>query len=403
MIAGALTVRARAAALRRADHGAGRDDPGRDPRRSSGGSRPSGSMGVLFITHDLDLAAAVCDRVYVMYAGRDRRERLGRGGVRRARSTPTPPACWRRRPDLSGRPRRLVPIPGAPLSLLEKPSGCSFASRCAYAVEACASRGAAAGRRRRRARGPVPARPRELGRRAAGLVAPGRGCRDERAGTARGHGPAQGVRGAAAPSSRPSTESSFTLAAGGSVGLVGESGSGKTTTARMLVGLEVPDAGTILVGGHAAGPAAAGSSGPAGARPGGPDRLPGPVPVPGPEDQGRGLHRRRCCVCTPTSTGPAARRRVGELLGQVGLGDAGGRGAAASALGRSAPTRRDRSCARGRAAGARPRRGGVGPRRLGAGTGPEPARRHPAADRRRAGLRQPRPGRGALRLRRRRW
>ena len=27
-------------------------------------------MGVLFITHDLDLAAAVCDRVYVMYAGR---------------------------------------------------------------------------------------------------------------------------------------------------------------------------------------------------------------------------------------------------------------------------------------------------------------------------------------------
>ena len=27
-------------------------------------------MGVLFITHDLDLAAALCDRVYVMYAGR---------------------------------------------------------------------------------------------------------------------------------------------------------------------------------------------------------------------------------------------------------------------------------------------------------------------------------------------
>ena len=43
---------------------------------------------------------------------------------------------------------------------------------------------------------------------------------------------------------------SFTLGPGGSVGLVGESGSGKTTTARMLVGLELPDAGTIVVGGQ---------------------------------------------------------------------------------------------------------------------------------------------------------
>jgi ABC-type glutathione transport system ATPase component len=43
---------------------------------------------------------------------------------------------------------------------------------------------------------------------------------------------------------------SFRLDAGGSVGLVGESGSGKTTTARMLVGLEPPDSGSIVVGGR---------------------------------------------------------------------------------------------------------------------------------------------------------
>ncbi len=42
---------------------------------------------------------------------------------------------------------------------------------------------------------------------------------------------------------------SFTLEPGGSVGLVGESGSGKSTTARMLVGLEAPDSGEILVQG----------------------------------------------------------------------------------------------------------------------------------------------------------
>ncbi|MFE5094827.1 ABC transporter ATP-binding protein [Streptomyces sp. NPDC056638] len=43
---------------------------------------------------------------------------------------------------------------------------------------------------------------------------------------------------------------SFTLGPGASLALVGESGSGKTTTVRMLVGLERPDAGTVHLDGR---------------------------------------------------------------------------------------------------------------------------------------------------------
>ncbi|WP_037602143.1 ATP-binding cassette domain-containing protein [Streptacidiphilus rugosus] len=48
---------------------------------------------------------------------------------------------------------------------------------------------------------------------------------------------------------------SFALPPGGALGLVGESGSGKTTTARMLVGLERPDSGSIRVLGTPLAPA----------------------------------------------------------------------------------------------------------------------------------------------------
>ncbi|MGW8485594.1 ABC transporter ATP-binding protein [Streptomyces sp. NPDC055886] len=45
-------------------------------------------------------------------------------------------------------------------------------------------------------------------------------------------------------------EVSFTLRRGGSLGIVGESGSGKTTTARIVVGLDRPDSGEVVVAGR---------------------------------------------------------------------------------------------------------------------------------------------------------
>lgn len=42
----------------------------------------------------------------------------------------------------------------------------------------------------------------------------------------------------------------FSVPAGGSLGVVGESGSGKTTTARIITGLDTPTSGTLTIDGH---------------------------------------------------------------------------------------------------------------------------------------------------------
>ncbi|MFI1279531.1 ABC transporter ATP-binding protein [Streptomyces sp. NPDC020858] len=113
---------------------------------------------------------------------------------------------------------------------------------------------------------------------------------------------------------------SFTLRAGGALGIVGESGSGKTTTARMLIGLERPDAGQILVQGE---PLAASVRGRAA-------RLARAKAVQIVfQDPYLSLDARISIGATidgvlrlhGTRDGTARADRVGELLAQVGLGD----------------------------------------------------------------------------------
>ncbi len=89
-------------------------------------------LGVLFITHDLDLAAAICDRVYVMYAGRIVESAAADALFAEPRH-PYTSGLLTSTPDLDGAHERLLPIPGQSLSLLESPAGCSFAPRCSYA------------------------------------------------------------------------------------------------------------------------------------------------------------------------------------------------------------------------------------------------------------------------------
>ena len=94
-------------------------------------------MGMLFITHDLDLAAAICDRIYVMYAGRIVEEQPSQKLFERPLH-PYTAGLLASTPGIEADERRLVPITGTPLSLAENPDGCAFANRCPHAiVEVC--------------------------------------------------------------------------------------------------------------------------------------------------------------------------------------------------------------------------------------------------------------------------
>jgi oligopeptide/dipeptide ABC transporter ATP-binding protein len=91
-------------------------------------------MGMLFITHDLDLAASVCDRVLVMYAGQVV-EHAPATELFRAPRHPYTAGLLGSTPSLDLVQHRLKPINGTPLSLLADPPGCTFAERCDRVVE----------------------------------------------------------------------------------------------------------------------------------------------------------------------------------------------------------------------------------------------------------------------------
>jgi oligopeptide/dipeptide ABC transporter ATP-binding protein len=93
-------------------------------------------LSLLFVTHDLDLAAAVCDRITVMYAGSVVETQPGP----RLCEKPIHPysrALLAARPSVEATGRRQAAIPGRPLSSFEAPDGCAFADRCAYVEPAC--------------------------------------------------------------------------------------------------------------------------------------------------------------------------------------------------------------------------------------------------------------------------
>jgi peptide/nickel transport system ATP-binding protein len=90
------------------------------------------NTAVIIITHDLGVVAEMADDVLVMYAGRA----VEYGACKELLTHPEMPYTWgllSSVPDLLGDPEeKMVPIPGAPPSLVNLPAGCHFSPRCLH-------------------------------------------------------------------------------------------------------------------------------------------------------------------------------------------------------------------------------------------------------------------------------
>jgi oligopeptide/dipeptide ABC transporter ATP-binding protein len=94
-------------------------------------------LAILFITHNLELAAAVCDRTAVMYAGQIVEVRAS-SLLHRDPLHPYTAALAAARPSIESTAPRLLAIPGRPLSAFEAPAHeCAFAPRCPHVQDVC--------------------------------------------------------------------------------------------------------------------------------------------------------------------------------------------------------------------------------------------------------------------------
>jgi peptide/nickel transport system ATP-binding protein len=94
------------------------------------------NFSLVFISHDLSLAAELADRVATMYAGKI----VEMGDVYTIFKKPTHPytiGLINAVPTLTGHRDTVASIPGSPPDLIDLPSGCKFHPRCPLADNKC--------------------------------------------------------------------------------------------------------------------------------------------------------------------------------------------------------------------------------------------------------------------------
>jgi peptide/nickel transport system ATP-binding protein len=212
----------------------------------------SRGMSMILVTHDLRVAFAMCDRIYVLYAG----SLVEVGPGCELEGEPLHPythGLLLSEPPADYRVNELVSIPGSVPAPDDVADQCTFAPRCRWAqpicregpppiVEVAPGRLSAcvriseiradmvALRQRAEQDGTPPSRERPAG----SLIE----VRDAHKIFHNGNRSVAALEGV-----------SIRVGENESVGLVGESGSGKTTLARVLVGLERPTSGAFIIDG----------------------------------------------------------------------------------------------------------------------------------------------------------
>ncbi len=208
-------------------------------------------IGMIYVSHDLAVVAALADRIAVMYAGRIVEEAATTELLARPRH-PYTRALLSSIPDHQA-PRPLHGIEGTAPAPGERPHGCAFSPRCALRVGQCTEalpelEPAAQGHLVRCfqwERTPPIAFGSVLERLPV--------AQNEPLLRVEALGATYDVRGQHVLAARGI---SFAIHRREAVALVGESGSGKTTIARCVVGLHAPREGSILLNGSPLAPLA---------------------------------------------------------------------------------------------------------------------------------------------------
>ncbi len=95
-------------------------------------------MAVILVTHDLGVIADMCDNIIVMYGGRI----CERGTAREIFYNPKheyTKGLMRSIPNVNNMKKKLIPIAGTPINMLNLPKGCAFCPRCDSAMKICLS------------------------------------------------------------------------------------------------------------------------------------------------------------------------------------------------------------------------------------------------------------------------